>query len=212
VKIPLTLLLLIACSLRAVAFETWNWLNIDIYETERTRYHLFAEQRADDQRGSFLQVFSPQVKHRIHPNLELGMAGTLIWFERAGVDTVQARPELEVNPLLLLNNGWRFHMRNRLEARWFDFTGTGTWRTRHRLHFAKRLDNLGPLRDVYINNEWFFEFRGPSFIENRAIPAGISFRLVESVYLDFFFMIRSLERRGQWEHQPIAGTFLRWRW
>jgi hypothetical protein len=191
------------------AEELWTWFNADLYETDLNRFHIFAEQRMAQNRGSYLQVFSPQFKHRAHPYLELGTATTLLWIDPAGPTPmyIQTRPEFEANPLFLINDDWRFHMRNRLELRWNDFRGQVNVRTRHRLQFARRIRNLRPLRDFYLNAEFFFDHEIQTWTETRIIPAAISFEITRNLYLDLFYMVRTRNNRD--DH--ITGTFLRWR-
>ena len=190
--------------------EMWNWFIVDVWQNERTLLHIYADQRWAEGRGSYLQIVSPRVTHRILPALDVGLGMSVLHIDPELGDTfIQLRPELELNPRYSFGEHWSLHNRNRLEARWNDFGGGPRWRTRHRLQLTRKVESMGPMRSWYLNNEWFGDLQQVRYSENRAVPLGVSFQITEKMTFDLFYMVRSTHLVDTWEHDHIAGTFLR---
>lgn len=190
--------------------EMWNWLNVDMITTERWRFHLYMDQRLAQHRGSYIQLASPRLKFRAHPNLEFGAGFSLLHIERGDTNDffAQPRPELEINPRWQWGDHWRVHFRNRWEIRWNDWEGKPRHRSRHRVQVSYDLSGAGFFKGFYSNNEWFVEYDRDAWTENRWTPVGLSFRLSEATTLHLFYMQRSFHTSGVWTHDHIGGTFL----
>ena len=192
--------------------EMWNWVNLDLVTTGQWRFHLYLDQRLAQHRGSYIQLASPRLKYRVHPNLDLGLGLSLLHIERGDSNDFfpQPRSEVEINPRWSWGDHWRFHMRNRWEMRWNDWEGKARHRSRHRLQVAYDLSETGFFKGFYTNNEWFIEYDRDSWTENRWIPLGLSFRLSEAMTLHLFYMQRGFHTSGRWTQDHVAGSFLNW--
>lgn len=190
--------------------EVWNWLNLDLWDNERWRVHLYMDNRTAQHRGSYIQVVSPRFKYRLRPWLDLGLGLTLLHIERGDTNDFfpQPRPEFEINPRWAFGEHWKFHSRNRWEIRWNDWEGKPRHRSRHRLQLRWEASDVGFFRGLFTNNEWFIEYDRGGWTENRWIPFGASFRLSSKVTLHLFYMKRSFWRSGAWTHDHVGGTFL----
>lgn len=198
------------------SLEWWTWANVDLHRTEQTRFHLYLDQRLAEGRESYVQVVSPRFKWRMHSHLDfhldLGLGFTVLSIERgdSGSYHPQARPELELNPSFSIGEHGKIHLRNRIESRWNDFGGSPRIRTRHRFKIGWSDLDLGPVSAFYMNNEWFIDCEKGEWVEDRLIPAAVTFDLSENTKLDLFYMIRFVDRGAGWERDHILGTFLRW--
>ena len=194
-----------------IGADVWTWMDITWLQQGAWRHHLFMHQAAEDGRGPIIQLISPRVKYRVAPWLEAGAGFSWLRIENAATEewVPQWRPELELNPELKLESGWRWTLRNRLESRWDDGGGKPRPRGRHRLQATRDLKDCGPLSAVYASNEWLFEYDRGDWVENRAVPLGVTLRLTAGSSLDFFYMARSFRRDDGWTSDHIAGVFLK---
>ncbi len=189
--------------------EMWNWFNLDVWSNKRWRAHLYLDSRTAQHRGSYIQLASPRLKYRLHPNLELGAGFSLLHIERGDTNDFfpQPRSELEINPRWLVGEHWQFHLRNRWEMRWNDWEGKPRHRSRHRVQIAYEIAKTGILKGFYTNNEWFVEYDRDAWTENRWTPIGVSLRVGEKTTLHLFYMQRSFHGSGAWTHDHIGGSF-----
>lgn len=194
--------------------DFWLWQDVTYWQDERTRLHVFFFEAFEEAGAPSILMASPRLKHRPLPWLEWGAGFSLLRLQNGGsVEGVfnQERPEFELNPLLNLGPHWRLHFRNRAELRWKEWQGEPRLRLRHRLQFTRDLSGLGPLQAVYFSNEWLIELDRGDWTENRWVPLGLSFRLTDKVGLDLFHMVRSFRQDDGWNHDHVAGVFLKLR-
>ncbi len=192
--------------------DLWLWQDVTLWQQETTRFHWFFHEALEDGTTPSVLLTSPRLKHRPVSWLELGAGFSILRITRGEEQEGffnQERPELEFNPMLNLGPHWRLHFRNRAEVRWNEWQGKPRPRWRHRLQFTRDLQDLGPLRAFYFSNEWLIEQDRGDWTENRLVPAGLSFRLSDSVGLDLFHMLRSFRFDDGWRHDHVAGVFLK---
>lgn len=192
--------------------DVWAWLDVTVWKNEDSRFHLFSHQAMSDGRGPIVQLISPRFKHRVQPWLELGGGFSMLRIERGGGDESffdQVRPELEFNPIIKLGKFWTLHFRNRVEMRWDRWSGEPRPRLRQRLQLTRTLQDIGPLAAFYFSNEWLEELDRGDWTENRAVPAGLTFKLTEKAAVDLFYMIRSFHLDSVWTTDHVFGVFLK---
>lgn len=194
-------------------WEWWLWSNTDLIREDDFRLHLYLDQRLAEERGSYVQIASPRAKWRLHPNFDLGLGASVLSIEKGNTGSyyAQARPELELNPFFSLGENGSVHFRNRIEARWTEFSGDPLMRTRHRIKLTWKNLDLGPISGFYVNNEWFIDWERGEWSEDRLIPAAFTIDLGDTgAHLDLFYMLRFADRGSGWERDHVFGTFLRW--
>jgi len=196
-----------------VGADLWTWLDVTVWQEGPTRVHLFGHQAVGETAGVTVQLISPRVKYRPTDWLELGAGLSTLRIRNlfTGEFAPQLRPELEVSPLFDFGKNWHLHWRNRMESRWDDFGGKPRPRLRHRFQFSRDMTGLGALKTFYLSNEWLIEFDRSDWVENRLVPAGLTFRLADWAHLDFFYMYRSFRFDDGWRSDQIAGVFLKLR-
>jgi hypothetical protein len=117
----------------------------------------------------------------------------------------QHRMEFEATPRWQLTERVAFSARTRLELRWVE-NQEFSQRLRERPAFAIAMKNWDPLEDIFFSNEFFFDFNGNSFSQNRWVPAGLTFKLNAQSKLKLYYQLWSLKSGGSWSHSHVLGT------
>jgi len=192
----------------------WNSLNIREYGDDtwgtRTMFHI----RSFDE-ASFLGLWRVNQKAtwRAHPNLDLAAAYT---FQESRPETDAPwrelhRPELEANPRFRINDALRFHMRNRLEFRAAegDFDDVRHV-SRHRLALFWEADAVSWLEAIGAHTEFFYDYEGDFYSENRFTPVQASFDLADKGSGSVFFMARTRRPNedADWQTAWVVGADL----
>ena len=118
----------------------------------------------------------------------------------------QHRLELEANPYWSAADFLKVKNRNRLEFRWIENQGSDITRFRHRWELEFPLKEKAPLRAVFVNNEFFYDFNKGEYSENRAIPFGVKLALNNRISLQVFYMIQSRKGSADWSSNQVIGT------
>ena len=191
-------------------FRIWNEFMWRQFRTEEWTSYFWGELRWVDD-GSYLGTWVAQQKfyHQINPDWKLGFGGA--WIDVAkngGPDNRLARWELELNRLWKFSDGTGLSLRNRLETRWWRNRGDKTeFVSRHRVTLSHPANWFGTMDRIDCSNEFFIDYSGEGFNENRFRPLNMRFRLNEKDTMNVFLQIRS-RKMGidrEWQHAYVIG-------
>lgn len=159
-------------------------------------------------------VLSPQLKFDYIKHLQFGVNYTYNPQESpindAGdtVATTQQRVEFEVNPSLPLGHWAGVTFRNRYEHRWFD-EGPPNDRSRHRVEVNVPLRHLDPLKSVFAQYEFFYDWTHERNSENRITPFGLEWKLGGPLSLRTYYLLQSRRAGPTWYESHAVYTMLR---
>jgi hypothetical protein len=192
-------------------FQYWSWLSLyavrspafDLYTYGQVR---FVNDLADD---GLYHVSERFVLHWAE-GLDLGTNYSYIssvTTDAAGREEFkdQHRWELEANPSWKPAEWIRVKSRNRLELRWIEDQGDKP-RFRQRWEIQLPVKDARPLDYFFANNEFFFNFEGEAYNENRLVPLGVNLRLRENASLQVFYMVQSRKGSRDWSANEVLGT------
>ncbi|MCB9799624.1 MAG: DUF2490 domain-containing protein [Candidatus Omnitrophica bacterium] len=193
-------------------FQYWSRYSIKLLSNELFDFTNYWEMRGFEDASSLGLWYTSQ-KLQIHPvkNLSFGINYTYLEFEAADAAQktnefkYQHRFELEATPHWALPGQFKIKNRNRMEFRWIEGRGSDNGRYRHLWELYRSLD-LGWLKGIYINNEFFVDFARHQIAENRVTPVGITLRFNQHAGLKVFYMIQSQKGGFDWKSNQILGT------
>lgn len=196
-------------------FQYWSQLSLKPYKSERFDVVIFTDARLMDNAEKMgLYFISPRVVYHHSKSLDLGINYTFQESRRTAPSAAddsynsQQRIECEINPQWPLAEWLKLKMRNRFEFRWIEARGWDNTRYRQRWMFEFPLKNALPLRSIYINSEFFYDFPQRNISENRSVPLGLNFKLRENVGFSVFHMIQSQKGSDSWASNQIVGSLI----
>ena len=212
--IVLFLFLLSTDSFAQDDFQYRQLLTVKVIDTKKIDFVLFSQLRLnhDAQDVGFYSI-SPQLKFDFWKNLQLGLNYTHLNFKAfnaaAGREEFRFhhRLELEVNPHWDIGDRLKITTRNRYEFRWIENVGADDGRFRQRTNVELALKNVLPLRAIYANTEFFYDFTDHRYNENWSVPFGIKFKINDKANVSFFYMIQS-RLTDAWTTTQILGSNL----
>jgi hypothetical protein len=159
-------------------------------------------------------VVSPQLKFDYLRNLQFGVNYTYNPFESpyndAGdtVEVIQQRAEFEVNPSVKLGHRAALVFRNRYEHRWFEDAPQND-RSRHRVELNVPLKHCEPLKSVFAQYEFFYDWTHERHSENRITPVGVEWKLGGPMSLRTYYLLQSRRAGATWYDSHAVYTMLR---
>lgn len=154
------------------------------------------------------QFFTPQILWEPHQNWKFATSYTYYRYRSGNGFDNEHRWEAEIDPHWKLTDWVSLDLRNRLEVRFREGPSNGPERTRHRIQYSFPVEHLGPLQNIYFNDEFFFDLDHKQLNQNRLTPIGLSFKLNDKAQLKVFYLMQSLRTRAEWETAHVLGTHL----
>lgn len=209
------ILLLLGCfftggvRLRADDFQTWQRFSLSAWHEGNWEVQLHEESRWNKDSSQLNeQLITPQVLWQANETWHFGVAYTYYRYHSGNGFDNEHRLELEADPQWKLADWVNLDLRNRLEIRFRDGPSNGPERTRHRVQFTFPLEHLGPLQNVYVNDEFFWDLDHKQFNQNRLTPFGLTLKLNEHVQLKVFYLMQSIRSHAEWDNAHVLGTQL----
>ena len=195
--------------------QSWQWLCLHLYQNKGFKAHIYADNRmADNVSQEKLYIVGPRLHYRISDPISLGVGYLFLNIHDLNQDVWrnEHRGENELNFHFSFNEKLDFHQRNRFEWRWRESRDQPGYRMRSRFQLRYKTD-LGRLKSVYTNNEFFWDIDSKDYSENRAIPVGLQFQITPALDFNLFYMIQSLHSASarSWKSNHIFGTHLNFR-
>ena len=193
--------------------QYWSRYSAKLIDTKYIDFVEFWEFRVlhDWSRVGYWQG-TQQIQSDYFKHLGLNVAYTYLESESISSSTSvrtmphQHRLELEAVPRFQWKNGIQFTNRNRYEFRWFEHQGSNHGRYRDLYELSFPIHGLGPIQNIYANNELFIDMHKHALNENRLIPVGLTIKLFGKNTFKVFYMIQSKKDTKTWSSNQIFGT------
>jgi hypothetical protein len=196
-------------------WQYWSRYTLKTHSFDRVELATYFEGRLnEDLSQDGLYQISEQFKYKLRDDLDLGLNYT--YLEQRSVNSktkievfkYNHRAEIELSPRWKPADWLQIKNRNRLEFRWIEDQGSDNTRFRQRWELVFPIKNAAPVQSIFVNSEYFFDFKQSQIVENRAIPFGVQFKLNDKASLSVFYMIQARKGPLDWSSNQIVGTHL----
>lgn len=193
--------------------QYWSRYTVKTHSYDRMELATYFEGRlSEDVSQDALYQLSEQLRYKLRDDLDLGLNYT--YLEQRVVHSktkdeefkYHHRAEIEVSPRWKPADWLQIKNRNRFEYRWIEDQGSDNTRFRQRWELVFPIKNAAPVHSVFVNSEYFFDFKQSQIIENRAIPFGIQFKINDKASLSVFYMIQARKGPLDWSSNQVVGT------
>lgn len=213
------LLLLILFSSKAYAgwdIEYWHYFRWNNWEKEKFKVYTTAEFRLEkDLSEYYYNRVTGNLSYRPISCADLELHYSLMNMKSHGTPSSTPfrfiqRYELELNPFMEWENGFKIHWRNRMEfikrenLNYFQYV----FRHRTELIFPLKIQSGAIMYKIF--DEIFYDFDIKKFTQNRFTPILLSFELNKNVHFGIFFSIRNFFSLGskKWFRSFVFGSEL----
>lgn len=195
--------------------RAWQTLGFNFYEDDDWRFTGGLQTRLFDE-ASYLGAWLifPTVQYKVHPNLDLG--GTYL-YEEIRAEAGEGFYKLHIfwlhaSPHWKLNEDWTFAMRHVLGYRSIE-SYHDYWISRHRFSINCAVDAFGPLMNVGMGTELFYNYETDRLCENRLIPLNFCFKLGKQAKLSLYVMAQSKRfgNKDSWDTAYVFGQSVGYR-
>lgn len=164
---------------------------------------------------AYLQL-APRLRFHANPYLDLGLGYSFSDTQSTAADgesawTRQNRLEVEFNPRLQREDGWKFRTRNRMEFRWIEHQPEVNYRSRHLLEVVYPVKLPQPFKDIFSNGEYFYDWSRLRTTEYRLSPLGADLALNKRVGFRVYYTWRQSLSQDQWTTTHVIWTTLQFK-
>ena len=217
-KIILTIgILFIACGpvLARDDFQYWSQYLFKTLDTKYVDLFTWVDMRLKDDATTLTNAeVSEKVKFDFWKNLSLGLNYTYlnskVSSKLAGRDEFKFthRIEPEMTPHWKIGDWLNLDIRNRIEFRWIEDSGSNNTRFRQKWTFDFPLKNILPVKSVYAGNEFFYDQKKHEYNEDWLTPLGVSFKVNDKTLLNVYYMLQLKKGTEDWSSNEVLGTLL----
>jgi len=182
-----------------------------VWENQGVSFEIGAQLRARDFYNE-LQRWQGSAKLNYqwfeHTSLSLGFATLEDNIGRTG-SQIEYRIYPAISHTVALTTSLDLKIRNRIDFRKREFEEDFANRSRHRIGLQYDLPDWGPLDYVFASDEFYINWDTGNLDQNRIIPAGLGFRISETLTMEAYYLLRLDDNGGRWDRTHVLGTHLK---
>lgn len=189
-------------------FRSWQWLDVVTYQNETYTNAVHLESRwRNDSSDIHVGLGGIYNNFKVHPTTRLGLNFVYYeYFPDRGDSIGVFYPEPDLMNSFPLGKIATLSLRQRLEIRFIEGKDGVFPRSRHLAGVSFPLEELGPLKAFYMNEEFFYDWDSGEICQNRLVPAGLTFRVHEKIDFSLYYMLQSEKTASNWNQNHIIGS------